>query len=160
MASYIYKNSRLSDYQQENSTLHRHEIDEQKIAEVALDRYCLQGALLTAEQDSEGGRRSYRVDMGPEGSEVHPYLGRLERHRLVLHLFSEDSTSFIKTELSRLAALLRDTGLVAPEPVPDRDGALVVTFGDDDNPTVHCVLMRSTQPRPIELGLSGALSFA
>ncbi len=158
MASYIYKNSRLGDYRRDIGTLH--EVDEQEIAEVALDRYCLQEVLLTAEQNSEAGRRSYRVDIGPEGSEVHPYLGTLDRHRLVLHLFSEDSTSFIRTELSRLAALLRDTGLVAPEPVPDRDGTLVVTLGGDGSPVIHCVLMRSTQPRPSELSLSGALSFA
>lgn len=53
------------------------------------------------------------------------------------------SLADIRSELWWLEALRRDTPLVAPEPLPARDGALVVTVGAPGVPGPrHCVLFR------------------
>jgi hypothetical protein len=101
-------------------------ISHRRLAELALERYALEGATLDLISDVESAL--YKVTM-PRGCEAnyHPYLGRINGQQLVLRI--EDSADKLiastYSELVLLAALLRGSDLALPEPVPSSSGELV-----------------------------------
>lgn len=114
------------------------------VAERALRRYGLQGASLTLVGGDERTVFQARFPDG-EGAPIHPYLGRLAGKGFILRVqpCTGESAHSIHAELTGLAALLRDTDLEGPEPVPACDGALyakVEAEGADE--VYYCVLMR------------------
>jgi hypothetical protein len=117
---------------------HRH------LAEIALEHYALQGAGLTLLSDT--GTAIYRVTISSEqGALYHPYLGRVDGQQMLLRIEGADDGRMSTTysELTLLAALLRDTDLALPEPVPTASGALVPEIWAEGSAIPHqCVLFR------------------
>jgi len=119
-------------------------ISHRMLAEVALERYALEGATLTLISDVESAL--YKVTM-PRGcaTAYHPYLGRINGQQLVLRIEDSADTTIASTysELVLLATLLRDTDLALPEPVPSASGELVPELWVDgmERPQ-QCVLFR------------------
>ncbi len=96
------------------------------LAEEALVRYALEGAILTLISDVSNAL--YKVSVPKEaGTIYHPYLGRINGQHLLLRI--EDAADYHMAstypELALLATLLRDTDLALPEPVPTASGELV-----------------------------------
>lgn len=113
-------------------------------AEAALELYGLGGAEVKMLGEPSGA--VFRVEV-PLNSEIayHPYLGKIEGKRFLLRIESAGtgSTAALYTELVCLAALLRDTDMMLPEPVPACDGSLVAEIPGDDIDEPHlCVLFR------------------
>ncbi|MEO8285630.1 MAG: hypothetical protein ABI670_04285 [Chloroflexota bacterium] len=119
-------------------------ISHRQLAEAALGRYMLEGAILTLISDVETAL--YKVTM-PCAAVVtyHPYLGRLNGQQLLLRIEDCKEQRVVSTysELVLLATLLRDTDLALPEPVPTSTGELVPELWLDgmDRPQ-QCVLFR------------------
>lgn len=135
----------------ENSTTTRNRrvTQRSRIAARALDQYCLAGATLTLLDVAEN--TTFRVDIPVQPHlDRHPYLGRIAGRRFVLRVLSVgEQAAAARSELVWLAALLRDTSLTVPEPVPTRYGSLVaaVTSQDEDE-VAHCVLLRWVEGQP------------
>ena len=122
--------------------LARNEIEElMPLAEAALARYGLDGALI--QPDDQDGRVIFHLVMPADACAVHPYLGRLAGKRFLLQVYDsgEHSVAVIQQDLVQMAALLRDTDLDLPEPVPACDGSLVVEMPGRDE-ACYCVLFR------------------
>jgi hypothetical protein len=119
-----------------------------RLAEAALGRYGLDvaGGYATLISDADCAVFRVRVPMSLTPI-VHPYLGRIEGRQFLLRLEDTAERRIAKTysELVLLAAMLRDTELALPEPVPALDGTLVPELYDDSNREVNpiqCVLFR------------------
>lgn len=113
-----------------------------KMAEAALELYGLAGAQATILGEPSGV--VFRVEV-PAGGELayHPYLGRVAGKRFLLRVQSASSAASMYTELVCLAALIRDTEMDLPEPVPAYDGSLVADLpGDSAEESYLCVLFR------------------
>ena len=119
-----------------------------RLAEAALHRYGLDcaGAYVTLISDADCV--VFKVQVPVSATPIlHPYLGRVEGKQFLLRLedTAERRIATTYSELVLLAAMLRDTDLALPEPVPTLDGALVPELYDDahseDEPT-QCVLFR------------------
>jgi hypothetical protein len=119
-----------------------------RLAHAALHRYGLDcmGAFLTLISDADCV--VFKVQMPISAAPIlHPYLGKVEGKQFLLRLedTAERRIATTYSELALLAAMLRDTDLALPEPVPTLDGALVPELYDDahsdDKPT-QCVLFR------------------
>lgn len=110
-------------------------------AVAALDHYGLAGARLTLL--NSGQCATYRVDVPQEAAFLrHAYLGRVAGKRFVLRMpHSEEQAQATRSELVWLAALLRDTELAVPEPVPTRTGSLLAPVTTAGN-SGYCVLLR------------------
>jgi hypothetical protein len=128
----------------ENSTASGNRSDwKRQAAESALDQYGMPGARLTLIGD--GDCTVFRVDLPQQPRfERHPYLGRTARWRFVLRLHHDESQAAATlTELLLLAALLRDTDLAVPEPVPTRSGLLLAPACAPGSPDgAYAVLLR------------------
>ena len=128
----------------ENSTASGNRFDwKQQAAELALDQYGLPGAGLTLLGD--GDCTIFRIDLPQQSHfERHPYLGRTAGWRFVLRLhYDESQASATLSELILLAALLRDTDLAVPEPVPTRSGLLLAPARAPGSPDgAYAVLLR------------------
>jgi len=114
------------------------------LAELALERYGMTGATLRL--ISEVDCALYEVSTPADACiSYHPYLGRMSGQRLVLRIEDAADARLASTysELTLLAALLRDTDLALPEPVPATNGELVpeLWFDGMDRPQ-QCVLFR------------------
>ena len=119
-----------------------------RLAEAALGRYGLDVAGGYATLISDAGCAVFRVRVPMNLTPiVHPYLGRIEGKQFLLRLedTAERRVATTYSELVLLAAMLRDTELALPEPVPALDGTLVPELYDDSNREVNpvqCVLFR------------------
>lgn len=70
------------------------------------------------------------------------------RYMLRVHRPGFQTRGMIRSELLWLRAICRETGLVVPEPVPTRDGALLTTVSMSGVPEPrHCVLLRWVRGR-------------
>lgn len=113
----------------ENGTANRNRklAQHKEMANAALEQYCLAGAELTLLSDADN--IVFRVDVpGAETFDRHPYLGKVGGRRFVLRV-STGHAEATRSELVWLAALLRDTDLTVPEPVPTRNGSLLAVTG-------------------------------
>lgn len=115
-----------------------------RLAEDALSQYSLSGATLSLVSDS--GYLLYKVTV-PAGGRAfyHPYLGRMNGQQLLLRIEEAADHRIAGTyaELAILAALLRDTDLALPEPVPATSGTLVPELAAADGDSARqCVLFR------------------
>lgn len=111
-----------------------------ELATAALEQYCLAGAELTLLSDADN--TVFRVDVpGAESFNRHPYLGKVGGRRFVLRV-STGHQAATRSELVWLAALLRDTDLNVPEPVPTRDGSLVAAPSTPHSDGASVVLLR------------------
>ena len=126
----------------DNGTANRNRKVEQhkELAAAALEQYCLAGAELTLLSDAES--TVFRVDVpNIESFNRHPYLGKVGGRRFVLRVSGHEHAAATRSELVWLAALLRDTDLVVPEPVPTRDGSLVVASRNHAAEAANIVLL-------------------
>jgi Ser/Thr protein kinase RdoA (MazF antagonist) len=99
-----------------------------RTAERALACYDLPAARLTPLTNTEN--MTFRVDL-PTGA----------RHVLRIHRPSAKSAAAITSELLWLAALRRDTDLIVPDPVPARNGVLVVEADAPGVPGPRCCVL-------------------
>lgn len=119
----------------------------------ALDQYCLEGANLTLLSAAES--TVFRVDVPQQTSfDRHPYMGRIAGRKFVLRVANlEAQAATTRSELVWLAALLRDTSLTVPEPVPTRHGSLLAaaTLPEDAEAEVaQCTLLRWVEGCPLD----------
>ena len=124
------------------------------LAESALAEYHLQGAQLVLL--SHGESTLFRVRFPLPGAR-HPYLGRLDNHTLVLRVQSRaaQGTTSLRSELLWLAALLRDTDLVVPEPVPTSSGSLWTELAVEGVPGPRqCALLRWVEGQQLDPALT------
>lgn len=140
----------------ENGTTNRNSKENRhaKVAARALDQYCLAGASLTLLSSVE--HTVFRVDVPHQADfDRHPYLGRTAGRRFVLRVSNgEEHAATTRSELVWLAALLRDTGLTVPEPVPTRHGSLLAaSTSHDEAESSQCVLLRWVEGRFLDTGL-------
>lgn len=140
----------------ENGTINRSSTENRhaEVAARALDQYCLGGASLTLLSDARN--TVFRVDVPRQASfDRHPYLGRIVGRRFVLRVSNgEEHAAITRSELVWLAALLRDTGLTVPEPVPTRYGSLLAASTSlDEAESSQCVLLRWVEGRFLNTGL-------
>ena len=128
----------------ENTTKARRDLarDLLPVAAQALARYCLEGALLDSMDGS--GEPAFWVEVPADRPIFHPYLGLVVGERFVLRLRSSQGGGYeaSRREIEWLAALLRDTDLPSPEPVPACDGALLPTMWVEGLGEMHSVLYR------------------
>lgn len=127
-----------------NEVAENEKVLHRQLAEEALRRYGLQGASLTLISDVDSVL--YKVSLPQEpGLMFHPYLGRVEGQRFLLRIEEAVDRRVARTysELVLLAALLRETDLALPEPVPACSGELVPDLWVDglEQPR-QCVLFR------------------
>lgn len=104
------------------------------LAEAALAAYTVVPEQMEAEH--HGHNTTFRIDVGNE--------------RFVLRINKPGwrSKRHIRSEATWLAAIRRETGLVVPEPVPNRAGELVTTAGARGVPEErHCLLFRWVKGR-------------
>jgi hypothetical protein len=119
-----------------------------RLAEAALCRYGLDTGGGYATLISDADCAVFRVRIPASAIPViHPYLGRIDSKQFLLRLedTAERRVATTYSELVLLAAMLRDTELALPEPVPALDGTLVPELYDDTNREVNpiqCVLFR------------------
>ena len=115
-----------------------------EMAGAALELYGLSGAQVTVLGEPAGV--VFRVEMPASGGVAfHPYLGKVAGKRFLLRVQSASTSSAASmyTELVCLAALIRDTEMDLPEPVPAYDGSLVAELpGDSEEESHLCVLFR------------------
>jgi hypothetical protein len=103
------------------------QLSHRRLAEIALARYALPGAELALINDTDE-TILYKVSFPRcAGAIDHPYLGRVDGQQLVLRIEDAADRRVASTysELALLTALLRDTDLALPEPVPSSSGELV-----------------------------------
>jgi Ser/Thr protein kinase RdoA (MazF antagonist) len=85
-------------------------------------------------------------------------LERPVRSRYALRLYTENttnSTPMVSSEIQWLNALRRDTGLLIPEPVPARNGALLAEVPIEGMPdAIRCVVFRWVDGRFIDASLT------
>ncbi|HTK08571.1 MAG TPA: phosphotransferase [Ktedonobacteraceae bacterium] len=84
-------------------------------------------------------------------------LERPTRFRYALRLYTENtiSSALLSSELQWLSALRRDTGLLVPEPVPARNGALLTEVPVEGMPhAIRCVVFRWVDGRFIDASLT------
>jgi Ser/Thr protein kinase RdoA (MazF antagonist) len=126
-----------------------------ELATAALEQYCLAGAELTLLSDADN--TVFRVDVpGAESFNRHPYLGKVCGRRFVLRV-STGHAAATKSELIWLAALLRDTDLTVPEPVPTSDGSLVATANASPADGASVVLLRWVEGMSLDSALDAEL---
>lgn len=114
-----------------------------RLGRTALKSYGLEDGRLTLLRYEQN--TTFRVD-GPGG----PYVLRINRPRV-------HTPDTIGSEMAWLSALRRDTDLGVPEPVPARDGSLVVVARDPGVPEPHaCVVLRWLNGRFIDQRLTPA----
>ncbi|HEX8221103.1 MAG TPA: phosphotransferase [Chloroflexia bacterium] len=138
----------------ENGTANRNRKLEQhrELATAALEQYCLAGAELTLLSDADN--TVFRVDVpGAESFNRHPYLGKVGGRRFVLRVSNGQHAEATRSELIWLAALLRDTDLTVPEPVPTRDGALLASSNVPHAESASVVLLRWVDGQSLDAGL-------
>ena len=139
----------------ENGTANRNRRIEQhkELATAALEQYCLAGAELTLLSDADN--TVFRVDVPRADSfNRHPYLGKVGGRRFVLRVSTGDHATATRSELVWLAALLRDTDLTVPEPVPTRDGSLLVAPSARKAGVSSVVLLRWVDGQALDSGLN------
>ncbi|MGA7730584.1 MAG: hypothetical protein WCD37_04860 [Chloroflexia bacterium] len=124
-------------------------LDHLRLAQVALQRYGLLEAGASASLISDAEHAVFKVSVPAEmGAVFHPYLGRIEGKQFLLRIEDTADRRLATTysELALLAAMLRETDLALPEPVPAMDGALVpeLCAGEDQDGEEfkQCVLFR------------------
>ena len=124
-------------------------LDHLKLARVALERYGLLEAGASASLISDADHAVFKVSVPADmGAVFHPYLGRIEGKQFLLRIeeTAERRVSTTYSELALLAAMLRETDLALPEPVPAMDGSLVPELymgADQESEDVkQCVLFR------------------
>ncbi|GAA4561273.1 phosphotransferase enzyme family protein [Planotetraspora kaengkrachanensis] len=101
-----------------------------RLAEVAVGAYPVETTRITPL--TRGFNTTFRVDTADGG-----------RHVLRIQRTGGPSPEMVRSEMTWLAALRRDTGLVVPEPVPTRDGDLLTVAEAEGVPgTRSCVLYR------------------
>jgi len=120
------------------------QVSHRRLAEIALEKYALLGAGLTLIIDAD--ITLYKVSFPTCGEGIyHPYLGRINGLQLVLRIEDAADRHIASTysELALLTALLRDTELALPEPVPSSSGELVPEIWVEgmESPK-QCVLFR------------------
>ena len=119
-----------------------------RLAEAALCRYGLDTAGAYPTLISDADCAVFRVRVPASATPVlHPYLGRIDSREFLLRLedTAERRIATTYSELVLLAAMLRDTDLALPEPVPALDGTLVPELYDNTNRElnpIQCVLFR------------------
>jgi Ser/Thr protein kinase RdoA (MazF antagonist) len=109
---------------------------------MALASYGLSGATIEILDGAEDF--TFSVHVLVDSSSCHPYLGNVADQRFVLRVRSSgehDRAASLK-EAEWLAALLRDTELVVPEPVPACDGSLLAKVWDDRLGELYSLLYR------------------
>ena len=122
-----------------------------KLAEVALEGYDLPGARLTFLRYF--ANITYRVDLPgpvPRGDDPSPYLP----NRYLLRVLLSGNWEYAKGEMTWLAALSGEAGLPVPQPVPTREGELLMRIATPGVPRGRIVsLMRwvDGQKLPTEL---------
>jgi|GEM_PF-3268567 len=133
---------RVYENQEHEERMHR--LDE--MAEAALELYGLGGAQIV--MLGEPGGVVFRVEVPADGPVAyHPYLGKVAGKRFLLRVQSASTSSAASmyTELVCLAALIRDTEMDLPEPVPACDGSLVAELsGEGMGEPQLCALFRWT----------------
>ncbi len=125
-----------------------------QIADRALGQYCLSGATLTLLSDAEN--TIFRLDVPVQSDfDRHPYMGRIAGRKFVLRVANtEEQAATTRSELVWLAALLRDTDLTVPEPVPTRYGSLLAgATSHDEDASPQCVLLRWVDGRFLDSSL-------
>src|SRR5690349_16431923 len=97
------------------------------LGEAALTHYDIGGARLSLLAHRDNTVFRVTVSRRPNRLEEDPF-DRLDDNRFVLRICdrSGPSIEILQSELLWLAALRRETDLVVPEPVPTRNGSLVV----------------------------------
>jgi Ser/Thr protein kinase RdoA (MazF antagonist) len=122
------------------------------LAETALDAYGLTGARLKFLYYN--GNVIYRVD-GSHRTSIGKSGGPYVANRYVLRVHMDYHTyEAIRSELQWLMALRRDADLLVPEPVPTRDGELLLEAGAPGVPGRRkCSLLRWLGGRFIPKGL-------
>ena len=138
----------------ENGTANRNRklAQHKELASAALEQYCLAGAELTLLSDADN--TVFRVDVpGAEHFDRHPYLGKVAGRRFVLRVSTGEHAAATRSELVWLAALLRDTDLTVPEPVPTRDGSLLAAPASPHANGTSVVLLRWVDGRALDADL-------
>lgn len=108
-----------------------------RVAEVALAGYDLDISRITLLQ--HWMNTTFRVEARPAGA--HP--AQTEHYMLRIQRPDFPDTATIESELHWLTALRQDAGLGVPEPVPARDGALLITATAPAVPGLRrCMLFR------------------
>ena len=122
-----------------------------QLAEIALDAYGLHRARLTFLRYF--ANVTYRVDLpgpDPQGRDPGPYLP----NRYLLRVLLSGNWEYAKGEMTWLAALSGEAGLPVPQPVPTREGELLMRITTPGVPRGRIVsLMRWVDGRklPTEL---------
>ncbi|HZU00127.1 MAG TPA: phosphotransferase [Ktedonobacteraceae bacterium] len=115
-----------------------------RLAETALAAYDLGEVQLTPLMHFFN--TTFRIDTCPHLSttnQEHPEAGAGERFVIRIHRPGSQDKVTIQSELVWLLALRHEAGLVVPEPVPTRDGALVTTASTAGVPEPRdCVVFR------------------
>ncbi|MEQ0561977.1 phosphotransferase [Amycolatopsis sp. NEAU-NG30] len=119
-----------------------------RLAEAALTAYDVPVARLTPL--AHGQNTAFRID----GADGHRYVLRVQRP-------DGPGTAQVRAEMTWLAALNRDTGLVVPRPVPTRENDLVTVVADPAVPEPRtCVLCHWVDGRFVEERLSAPQLYA
>jgi Ser/Thr protein kinase RdoA (MazF antagonist) len=109
------------------------------------------------EEEKEGAQETAHDEPAVE---VHPAIvppERPARSRYALRLYTENTTNsaMVLSELQWLNALRRDTGLLVPEPVPARNGALLTEVPIEGMAhAIRCVVFRWVDGRFIDASLT------
>ncbi len=122
-----------------------------QLAQTALSAYSLSAARLTFLHYE--GNVIFRVD-APGSDLVPSCAGPYVPNRYVLRIHTTSDTQAIASELTWLAALRHEAGLPVPEPVPARDGKLLIAMTSPSVPQGRNIsLMRWLDGRPLADGL-------
>ncbi len=115
-----------------------------RLAEIALTAYDLGEVHLTPLMHFFN--TTFRIDTclhSPGASQEYPAACKGERYVIRIHRPGSQDALTIQSELLWLLALRREAGLVVPEPVPTRDGALLTIASTADVPEPRqCVVFR------------------
>jgi Ser/Thr protein kinase RdoA (MazF antagonist) len=109
-----------------------------RLAQVAVDAYPVETVRITPLM--RGYNTTFRVDIADGG-----------RHVLRIQRAGGPTTEMVRSEMTWLAALRRDTDLAVPEPVPTRDGDLLTVAESEGVPGARsCVLYRWVHGRFVD----------
>src|SRR6266702_7590110 len=126
-----------------------------RLAEIALTAYDLGEVHLTPLMHFFN--TTFRIDTclhSPGASQEYPAACKGERYVIRIHRPGSQDALTIQSELLWLLALRREAGLVVPEPVPTRNGALVTTASTAGVPEPRdCVVFRWVDGRFLRASL-------
>ncbi|GII29909.1 phosphotransferase enzyme family protein [Planotetraspora mira] len=115
-----------------------------RLAQVAVEAYPVETVRITPLM--RGYNTTFRIDTAGGG-----------RHVLRIQRTGGPTAEMVRSEMTWLAALRRDTDLVVPEPVPTRDGDLLTVAESDGVPGARsCVLYRWVHGRFVDDRLTPA----